>query len=272
MSRILVFERMNRLDEQISSYLIQEFEKDEIKIIYKVDDVPQQDIIDAIMWCDTIVFQSIFDTTFENGIETFKKMVHLFFLEAKLRKPVHIIHSTGRLLSFLNQTLNSDTISEIAVILKSGLEIYNVHFNEYENPANNKKTYFRESNIYKFATVKLWWCEKHAVIWDEQPYYLPELISNNNLYRFKPKFVEIVEENKFVQTVEENKYSNLTKSELNILNEILFEKYEQINDLIEDLNNTKENALFDAEEKESLMKEHNKRIDLLKKLNCNNLK
>ena len=262
MSRILVFERMNRLDEQISSYLIQEFEKDEIKIIYKVDDVPQQDIIDAIMWCDTIVFQSIFDTTFENGIETFKKMVHLFFLEAKLRKPVHIIHSTGRLLSFLNQTLNSDTISEIAVILKSGLEIYNVHFNEYENPANNKKTYFRESNIYKFATVKLWWCEKHAVIWDEQPYYLPELISNNNLYRFKPKFVEIG--SKEIK-IEENNYSNLTKADLAILQNILEEDYQLLTELKEDLENAS-NEAFNAQEKEELLNSHNSRLKLLDKI------
>lgn len=253
--KILVFERMSETEHKLDCYLAENFKDAEFKFIFRVDQAKQEEIVAGLMWCDMIAFQSIFETNFEDGTQSFRKMIDLFWAKPEFRKPVHIIHSTNRLLEFLNIKLQSEPYSKVAVMLENGLEVYNVYHETYADPTDDGKGMFKKPNIYKFAAVKLWNCKEHKSIWDEHPHYLPKLNTTHNLYKYLPKFVE-------PKKAAENKYSKMTKTDLDIMKEILEEDYQRLTELIEDL----ETYQCDPKEKKELLASHQRRLKMLDKL------
>ena len=246
---------MNEIEEKLAAYLLQNFPDAEYKFIYRVDTAKQEEIVAGLMWCDMIAFQSIFENVFEDGMQSFRNMIDLFWAKPEFRKPVHIIHSTNKLLEVFNTKLNSDAWSKVVVMLQHGLEVYNVYHETYADPTDDGKKMFSKPNIYKFAPVKLWHNKENTTIWDEHPHYLPKFNSSKNLYKYLPKFVD-------PKKAEENKYSKMTRTDMDIMKEILEEDYQRLTELIEDLDTYQR----DPTEKKELLASHQRRLKMLDKL------
>ena len=254
--KVLVMERVDRLEVVLTAYIDEYYPDAELKILYSIDRKPQEEIIEAIKWCDIILVQSIFETKFEDGLVSFRKMIELFHAVPALRRPAYIIHTTGRLIQSLNFEVGAAHHRLICDMLKEGLEIYNIYYQEYDAPESKKQMYFRLPTIKKFATVKMWYNEEHKLIWDEHEYSLPKNTTEVFLYKYKTTYVD--------PKKKESKYAKMTRTDEDILKELLQEDYQRITDLKEDVEEGRYEC--DEEEKKELLKDHTRRLALLDRL------
>lgn len=253
---LLVFERIDHLEYELSAYIKQNFPDHEIEIIYHADSAKQEDIIAAIKKCDVIAFQSIFETKLENGTQTFEKMIRLFHAKPELRKPVHIIHSKDELIYTLNINISMEGRKMLEEMLMCGLEVTNVHFKIFEEKTE-ERSYFRKL-VYVFAPVRIWYNKKHNWIWDEHEHFLPNYHMEIDLFKKKTVFVNNSE------ALEQ--FLSLSKTDLLTLRDVLEECGSRITELKDDLENDR-GFQFDIDEKKDLIKSHDRKLKLLDKFN-----
>ena len=254
--KILVMERVSALEPVLSAYIRQNFPDSEVEVLYRIDDVRIDKIIEKVQWCDMIVVQSIFEYKFKDGMKSFRNMIELFYNKPELRRPAHIIHSKGDLIPTLNFQLGQTHTTLLKEILDEGYELFNVYFREYENPENNLNSFFSKPTIKKFAAVKMWHEPIHDWIWDEHEHFLPKGTTDVFLYKYKTQFVK---------SKPDNKYSKLTVTDLKVLDAILQENYYRLTELVQDLE-TGYGWKPEPGEKKELLTEHNKKLKLLNKL------
>lgn len=178
--KVLILERASVIEDASIQFIKEHFPDAQLEILKNIELVDTKELLHCIQECDVIVAQSIFDDT-----KFFESMVPLYQVLEK-KPPVYLIHSLNRLLQAI-QDLPTPTIIEIGSMINQGLEVYNVYFEEFENPENNqnseffKNSYFRKPNIFVFDVVKLW---QHptGMIWDERPMYIQ--ISKKTYFKF----------------------------------------------------------------------------------------
>ena len=267
-------ERLETLEEVLVAYINQNFPEAEVTILNRIDNVPQNEIIEAIKGCDMILAQSIFDTTFDglDGIKSFMNMIDLFKAVPSLRRPAHIIHTTQKLIYFLNFTLPPEYRYKVEDMLKEGLELYNVHFAEFAGKKEEGVQYFKPRTTKVFDTVKMWYDEKNHWIYDEHLFFIPDITINafkKQAYFLEhpPKQYKAVKTPTAVKPVlaENTLISMLSAKELITLKQMLEEEYQRTTEIIEDIENGHCHA-SDADEKADLLKCHRGRIKVLDKM------
>lgn len=250
--KILVLERIGQMERVLAEYISQRFPDADVNFVPNFESVPVEQIITHVKECDIICVQSIFDDT-----TGFEKMVQLFWSDEKLRKPTYIIHSTQRLLEALNTRITKSSCASISLMLKYGMEVYNIYYKEYGNPADDNQIfrYFTSPNIVYFDTVKLWWDEANHMIWDERPYYVA---SSTHTY-FKPATAPKAKaEKKTIVDV-------LTPKEIRILQALLLEMHSFTTQNKEDLEEGRTHGM-EADEIKTLLAEKKEWLRVIEKM------
>lgn len=246
--KILVLERIGQMERVLAEYISQNFPDADVNFVPNFESVPGEQIIQHVKDCDIICVQSIFDDT-----TGFEKMVQLFWSDKTLRKPTYIIHSTQRLLEALNTRITKAACASVSLMLKYGMDVYNVYYKEYANPDDNDKIfrYFTKPNIVYFDTVKLWWDEPNHMIWDERPYYVP---FSTHTY-FKP----------VTKTEKKTIVDGLTPKEIKVLKTLLQEMHSFTSQNKEDLEEGRTHGMEDSEIK-TLLAEKKEWLRVIEKM------
>ena len=256
-TKILVLERLDKAEEILSAYISQNFPDAKVNFMSGVDKRSSEEIIAAVQACDIIVAQSIFAVEYEGleAIKSFLSMIDMFVKYPKIRRPAHIIHSTHKLIPFLNFDLPKTYRVELQEMLKQGLEVVNVHYHEYEGQIEPGVQYFKARTIKVFDPVKLWYNEPKGWIYDEHLHYFQD--TTVNLFKKQAYFLE--------NAPKENLVSKLSNHDIHILKEWLSEEYHRTTEIIEDLEEG-HGYIPEESEKKSLLKIHKDRLKVLDKM------
>ncbi len=163
---VLVLENVSDLDKEISDYLTKEHKKDEVSILYNLEDVDQSELISKLSWCDIICVQSSFDNRtqfikFLNLIPKFKniKEIRIIYL---YNNPADNI----QFLQFLNTT--SDEITKGTIELLKHIRIQEIlckNIKTAEGEYFNKiETIYDIVPIYYNALNQIIWHERQPMI------------------------------------------------------------------------------------------------------------
>jgi hypothetical protein len=247
LKKILVFENVREMEPALSAYIRQHWKKYEIKVLYNVDECKQKDVVEHLAWCDILAVQSIFGNS--SQIEMFIDLMR----SLKTVPEVHLIHTTGKFLEFINKDVIGEYRDKFKELLDSGLKVYNVYYEMTEDP-NIEGQYFKKFD-YWFAAVKLYNAKKFGLIWNEHEHVVstvPKKIFKKQTYFFetdpKPSWAD-----------------GLTTVEMAELKNMLSEMYVRTNDLLEDVESTQKHV-FAPSEKKSMIKTNKLRQTILDKL------
>ncbi|MEO6301869.1 MAG: hypothetical protein ABIP51_01735 [Bacteroidia bacterium] len=246
MNKILVLENIGSIEDILANYLSTYYKNDEIKILNNLKSRKPEEIIEGLKWCDILMVQSIFDRT--DQIESFIALID----RLKINPEVHLLHSTDRLLEFLNITITKGAREKLQELLVNGLKVFHVHHQTFE--LKGKPGDYFKKLTFKFCPILLWYNKKDNLIFDEHQFLIDKY--EGFYYKKKTYFLEN----------EPNEIFNLNKSELAELKKILSEVAAELDDREEDLDCGVTEKYCSKREVDEISKEIRERKSLLSKL------
>jgi hypothetical protein len=252
--KILVLENLDEMERDLADFISKYFPKAEINFMNNLKSRKPEEVMAALNDCTHLLVMSIFNeiTPFENFVRMIASM--------KKRPIIYLIHSTQRLLKYINLDVPKPTFGLLKGMLQNKLLLYNVYYQTFENPTN-PGTYFKNLTTF-FHAVPMWYNEKKDLIWDEHQNIVDSMPLD--CYKKKTFFLEKEPGSSFTD--------NLNESELKEFKNMLSEIASELNEREEDIEiGVTAQHCSDNEVKE-ITAEVAKRQALLKKLNIHSFK
>lgn len=146
---ILILENLDRLEFELSAYIREKFEDDDVEILYRVSDLELDVIKEAVSKADVICFQ----TMMQENSEKILNDISLLLLRMKWFKEVRVLHGGQHFCDILNFRIDSAVKVFIKDLMSFGLIVKEIFYEEYEDLKSNRQ-YFKKFN-YFFDEVEI---------------------------------------------------------------------------------------------------------------------
>lgn len=208
---------MNRLEFEISAYIKQKFEKDDVDIIYSVDKESLVTLQEKISKADIICFQSILGENSQKSLND----ISLLLLKMKWFKEIRILHGGQHLTDDLNFKVDGVVKTFIKDLMSFGMVVKEIFYEAYEDIRHDKDSFKKIDYFFDDVEIKIY---KEI----EETFFIPQRIPyiktfRKSCYEQQPFFVAKEDLSK-IPDILINYYEGMIKEKKILLGELPKEK------------------------------------------------
>lgn len=149
---ILILENLDQLEFELSAYIREKFENDNVEILYRVSDLELDVIKEAVSKADVICFQ----TMMQENSEKILNDISLLLLRMKWFKEVRVLHGGQHFTDILNFRIDSAVKVFIKDLMSFGLIVKEIFYEAYEDRRFENSSWRKFNYFFDEVEIKIY--------------------------------------------------------------------------------------------------------------------